>query len=176
MAMSSLQELYKERITELLIIEDIFDMRDISDEEFARWNRYEKWFGSLDEDVHSKIRILLLSEIVFLNEFQLGITPLAIVNDVFVWGSADAEPIMTPKQLEDLYGYFLWDRYAGPVIWACIQRNEKPQWPVEKRLRERGLWDFKLVQGLKDNYYDNAIGRWKEPGSYKRAIKEIGNV
>jgi hypothetical protein len=73
-------------------------------------------------------------------------------NDVFAWGCADAEEF-GDADVEALYSAWV----EGKVTkWLCKKRNEKPQPPLEQRMRERGDWDDEL-EALPCNYTDRAV-------------------
>ena len=96
---------------------------------------------------------LLQQSIAFIN-LEQGV----IVNcsDVFVWACADGEKIENEKELEEVYKWCVKYPNYGGAIWCCIKRNEKPQAPVVKRMKELGEWDISLDK-LTDNRYDAYI-------------------
>lgn len=112
------------------------------------------------------VALLLNNDVLFLNNnwwkdewpeearksFYLGVD----CSDVFVWACSESEEIEF-KEIKDLY--YLWkkDPVWGPSIWCMIKRREMPQRPVEKRIRELGIWDLdaiKVEHNLRDNWYD----------------------
>ena len=96
---------------------------------------------------------LLKENICFIN-FGEGL----IVNcsDVFAWACADGEKIENEKEAEELYKLCMKYPNYGGAIWCCIKRNEKPQAPVVKRMKELGEWDISLDK-MTDNRYDAYI-------------------
>lgn len=78
-------------------------------------------------------------------------------NDVFAWGSADAEDLPY-KEIKKLYQMWKKDPTWGSAIWCMQRRNQMPQGPVEKRIREAGIWDLDSM-GLEPNAYDK---EWKD--------------
>jgi len=77
---------------------------------------------------------------------------LVITSDYFAWGCADADEIAL-DDLNNLFFLVLADRRYGSVRWACLKRNEKPQFPLEKQMREAGAWD-EVMEALPPNKYD----------------------
>ena len=65
---------------------------------------------------------------------------MAICNDVFAWGTADAEPLPA-YSLEEFYLLWKEDERWGPIKWCCVHRNEQPQSPVARDMRKAGKWD-----------------------------------
>lgn len=109
---------------------------------------------------------LLINEVVFLNSnwwedswpedakktFSISLN----CNDVFAWGCADAEGLRF-YDLEDVYDHWEKDPSWGPAIWCIKKRKQMPQRPVEKSIREAGIWDLDQLKeefGLRINYYD----------------------
>lgn len=80
-------------------------------------------------------------------------------NDIFAWGCADAETI-THKEIEEVYRYWV-KGGCGTAVWAIIRNREMPQRPVEKAIREAGVWDLDALtseHGLRANRYDGISG------------------
>lgn len=111
------------------------------------------------------LAILLLNEVIFLNTYHwekswpeeakntiyLGVD----CSDVFAWGCSDSEAAHY-KDIETLYRMWKKDTRWGAAIWCMIQRKQMPQSPVEKKIREEGLWDLdalKREHGLRNNHY-----------------------
>jgi len=77
-------------------------------------------------------------------------------SDVFAWGCSDAENLAY-RDIETLYRMWLQDRVWGPAVWCMIRRREMPQAPVERRIREAGIWnldELRIKHGLRANHYD----------------------
>lgn len=112
-----------------------------------------------DEEVLS---ILLHEGILFCNsrefidpwsqEKESTVVLFVLCNDLFAWGCADAESFTTTDILP-LYKHYLTHKTWGSAKWCCIKRNEKPQRPVEKLMREAGVWD-EVMESLPPNHYD----------------------
>jgi hypothetical protein len=94
---------------------------------------------------------LFVHDAVVDEEPTLGLSLL--INDVFVWGGADYEPV-PENALRDLYRDWRADTDWGPIRWACIRRNEQPQKPIADRMRAAGAWD-EAMEALRPNLYDN---------------------
>ena len=82
---------------------------------------------------------MLASDVLMLNshwwkdawsDADKKITSIEVIcNDVFVWGTADAEP-MNYEDIEPLYKMWMTDRKWGSDKWCAVRRNLKPQQPV----------------------------------------------
>ncbi len=114
--------------------------------------------------------VLLLHEVAFLNsnwrektwpkEAQGSISVNICINDVFAWGVSDAETIGL-REIEGVYRFWAKDPAWGTTIWAMIRRKEMPQRPIEKRIRDAGVWDLDQLQvehDLRANHYDGVGG------------------
>lgn len=64
-------------------------------------------------------------------------------NDLFWWGTADAEQCL-PNELEDLYKAWKADPRWGPDIWCCHHRKLQPQVPIVKKMKSDGVWTNEL--------------------------------
>lgn len=69
-------------------------------------------------------------------------------NDVFWWGTADAEPCK-PGELQSLYDAWQANPKYGSTIWCCRHRGLQPQKPVRERMQQAGVWTAEL-EALKD--------------------------
>lgn len=77
-------------------------------------------------------------------------------SDVFAWGCSDSEGVGY-TDIEPLHRAWRKDPVWGPSVWSMIKRREMPQGPVEKRIREAGIWDLDALRaehGLRPNHYD----------------------
>lgn len=81
-----------------------------------------------------------------------GCATLAVnCNDLFVWGSADCEPL-PPIGFDDGSEAVFWELYDlvrqlgvhGAEVWCCRRRGFRPQAPIEARWREEGRWTEEL--------------------------------
>ncbi len=107
------------------------------------------------------IAILLLERVLFVNNgwwyeeenkpWQKDAVTLHVnCNDVFAWGCADSEDV-THGELRELYEMYLKDKNSGSDAWCIKKRKQLPQSPVEKAMREKGIWDLdKLARGEYD--------------------------
>ncbi len=73
----------------------------------------------------------------------------AVCNDVFEWGTADAEPII-PDEFHKLYELYKENRDWGATKWACKKRNLQPQLPIVEGMKKDGYWDEEL-ESLRKN-------------------------
>jgi len=76
-------------------------------------------------------------------------------NDVFAWGCGDAEPI-TLDEIVDLFRLYELNPHCAVVQWVCVKRNEKPQAPIIKFLKEKNRWND-ILENLPENQYDKLM-------------------
>ncbi len=102
------------------------------------------------------LSILLKDDVVFCNSFDFmyhnsdkkaGHTVVLFVlcNDVFEWGCADSEHF-SQKDIGPLIKMHLDNKQWGTVKWCILHRGSRPQPPVEKAMKEAGVWDDDLEQ------------------------------
>lgn len=102
------------------------------------------------------LKVLLCEDVLFINngwwkteknEWPKDyITVHVNCNDVFAWGAADSEDI-TYSELKDLYEMWKKDENWGPAVWCIKKRQIKPQPPVEKIIKEAGIWNLDEILG-----------------------------
>jgi hypothetical protein len=119
-------------------------------------------------DVETAISQLLVESVLFANYRNYthddknftkdGRTIILFMNcsDVFAWGCADAEDISSEEELKQLYDFCVKYPTWGSTIWACLKRNEKPQSPVEKKMKDCNEWP-KELDSLLENKYDTFL-------------------
>lgn len=73
-------------------------------------------------------------------------------NDLFAWACMDGEDLKY-SEIEELYRIWRNDKRWGVQKWCCKKRNERPQMPVEKKMKEDGAWDD-MMEELPLNYYE----------------------
>ena len=78
---------------------------------------------------------------------------------------------VTDDIFEDVFREWCEGGNLGLLAWWCRKCGEKPQWPVEKSFRERGLWTD-AMEALKDCEYDSKV-RWADGHTREQAIKEL---
>lgn len=81
-------------------------------------------------------------------------------SDVFVWGCADSEDAGY-DDLEAIYRHWAKDPRWGTAVWTMIKSRQMPQRPVEKRIRDAGIWDMDALRAehdLRANLYDGISG------------------
>ena len=61
-------------------------------------------------------------------------------NDLFYWGTADAEGLKT-TELKELYDMWYHDNHWGSSKWCCKKRNLQPQVPVKEDMIKQGVWE-----------------------------------
>lgn len=86
---------------------------------------------------------LLLDETCFCNtgKFHDESTVVCFVNcsDLFAWACADGENV-TCDELEPLCRAIIKDGSWGSDKWCCKKRNQQPQPPIIKAMKEAGVW------------------------------------
>lgn len=116
------------------------------------------------------LALMLINEVIFLNshhwekdwpEAARQCVSLNVnCSDVFAWACADSEEA-TYAEIEAVYQHWKKDTGWGTAIWCIIKRKELPQRPVEKRIRDDGIWDLDALtkeHGLRANHYDGISG------------------
>lgn len=112
-------------------------------------------------DERAALAALLLAEKVFLNARHWCETDkehIAVCvncNDVFAWGCADAEDLPY-AEIENVWRMWRKDPAWGTDVWCIQRRKEMPQKPVEKAIREAGIWDLDAM-GLEPNVTDDYV-------------------
>ena len=83
------------------------------------------------------------------------ITLFVNCNDVFAWGFADSEDVVE-TDLKSLFELHMQNPKCGSTQWVCIKRNEKPQRPVIKWMKENNGWN-ETLEALPNNKYDEYL-------------------
>ena len=93
---------------------------------------------------------LLAEEVIFINSFwwekdwpkrARKQTALCVVcNDIFVWGSADAECVDF-DEIQELYNMWIAYPIWGGAKWCALKRNCKPQQSIIDCMKKDGVWD-----------------------------------
>lgn len=158
------------------VVRSVSDHEVLREVDYTRLKRDGKRPDLPDTEIRFEaeqgLALLLLNEVVFLNshhwedEWPAQARAAASLNvncnDVFAWGCADAEEAAY-ADLETVYRHWRRDPYWGTAIWCMIKRREMPQRPVERRIREAGVWDLDALvaeHGLRPNHYDGISGVW----------------
>ena len=94
---------------------------------------------------------LLDEEILYINDWGNHTSLYVNCNDVFVWACADGEPLSI-LDIPVLFEEYEKDPRWGSTKWVCKKRNEKPQVPIEKMMKDEGLWTEEM-EALPDNLY-----------------------
>jgi hypothetical protein len=106
---------------------------------------------------------------------------IAYVNcsDIFAWGCADSESVLQ-RELPGLYTMHMADPTWGTEKWCILKRNEEPEKPVLRDMKESGAWDsptwLQMLELPKDPYKapDVTLGPRPEhlkPNEYDRRSK-----
>lgn len=105
-------------------------------------------------DEGKALAMLLNNEIVFINSHwwmdgwpknaQKTFSINCNCNDIFAWGSADAEEVEY-DELQDLYDHVIKDPVWGASIWCIKKRQMMPQAPVLRSIEKAGIWDLKSI-------------------------------
>jgi hypothetical protein len=102
--------------------------------------------GSIDGECceTAAVSTLLREDVLFIGEGRSrGEETVGVfvgANDVFAWGCADAE-CLPYGEIAGLFKAWHGDKEWGVIKWLCRRRNQRPQGPVEKEMREAGVWD-----------------------------------
>jgi len=99
-------------------------------------------------EIEMKLAHLLCEGVIFCNNGWFKdkwpkdyITLHVNCNDVFAWACADAEDV-TYHEVSELYEMYKKDPCWGPAAWCIKKRKQMPQSPVEKRIKEQGIWNL----------------------------------
>lgn len=121
--------------------------------------------GKKEPDENSMLAKLLDENILFANSFAYAysdgvlrgrtITLFVLCNDVFAWATADAEDI-TIEELPQLFEMYEKNPKCASTQWVCVKRNEKPQEPMIKWLKENNGWN-ETLEALPENNYDKFL-------------------
>ena len=74
-------------------------------------------------------------------------------NDVFEWRVTESEEIASQADLKRLIAHRRRDPVYGALKWACQTRNEQPQAPWVREMKEAGAWT-ELMANLPANACD----------------------
>lgn len=122
------------------------------------------WFDVDDPDETAMLSELLAKDVLFANSHNYShevfgktytghsICLFVNCNDVFAWACSDAEDISL-KELPELFKWYEKNPVHGSTVWVCLKRKQKPQFPVQKLLKENNLWNDEL-EALPENAYD----------------------
>src|ERR1019366_4612615 len=95
-----------------------------------------------------QIAFLILEEVLFTNNGwwdktwpKDAISLHVNCNDVFAWGFADAEDILY-SEIKALLEMYLKDNLWGAAAWCIKKRKMIPQPPVERIIRDIGIWNL----------------------------------
>lgn len=134
-----------------------FKYPDGSDCDPYIWRKGEKHEYDAPDEARM-VAELLLNEVLFVNsrkyvwedwnggEVNIENETLVLFvscNDIFHWACSDAESV-SMKELPSLYEAWKSNPRFGTDRWCAIKRNMRPQLPVEKMMKEAGVWDSEL--------------------------------
>ena len=128
-------------------------------------NESKYWFdinGKKEPDHEAMAAHLLEENILFVNsrkyviEDAISKNETLILhlncNDVFAWAYADGEDV-SYNELPELFKMYEANRDCGPTQWVCIKRNQKPQAPIVKYMKENNGWN-EIMEALPENKYE----------------------
>lgn len=129
---------------------------------WAQYGKPEKGDEVVFND-EKALAMLLVNEVAFLNspwwkkdwpeEAKAMTTAFVNCNDIFAWGCSDGEDLPF-DQIKPLYKMWQKDEEWGAAVWCMVQRNQMPQGPVAKRIKDAGIWDLEKL-GLGKNTQDD---------------------
>lgn len=117
------------------------------------WKEEKKEYTIYPDHMESEdyLKVLLTEDQIIINNGWWDkewpkdkITVAVICNDVFSWGLADAEEVLY-HELPELYKMYKKDPDWGIAVWCIKKRQLMPQAPVEKLIKEAGIWDLKEI-------------------------------
>jgi hypothetical protein len=131
-------------------------------------DKREYWFdldGKKEPNEEAMLAKLLDDGVLFCNSRKYldmdgsvkeeTIVLFVLFNDTFAWACADAESITT-AELPELFRMYEANPLCASTQWVCLKRNEKPQAPMVKWLKEQNAWT-EALEALPDNQYDKLI-------------------
>lgn len=121
-----------------------------------RREKFVAWFKGLPERRRQLIGELLADEdsgFSLLVDQNDEVWLVYNTSDLFAWGYSSCDVVESDTQLEQLYQAWQAKGHLGVLVWQCKHENEKPQTPMEERMREAGVWDEEM-NALPDNQYD----------------------
>jgi hypothetical protein len=109
--------------------------------------------GVEDCDCEYALAALLVKGELLVYGDDNGVQLEVICSDLFAWACADSEKF-SYDDIPTLHKASLtaW----GITKWCCRKRNQKPQLPVEKAMREAGVWDEEM-EALPANTMDAEV-------------------
>lgn len=116
------------------------------------WSLNQEDIDTMGDEIELKLAHLIINNVIFCNNgwfygeqsipWKTDAISLHVnCNDLFAWGCADSEDI-TFSELSELYDMWRKDPDYGTDIWCIKKRKKMPQAPVEKMIREAGVWDL----------------------------------
>ena len=73
-------------------------------------------------------------------------------SDVFAWAFSDGEDV-SYDELPELFALYESNPKCGTIQWVCMKRNQKPQAPMVKYMKENNGWN-EVMEALPENKYD----------------------
>lgn len=123
-------------------------LKELRDREAA----VHEWFDTLPGDITYEISRMISNSDLFLNFDKDGKVIVSVnCNDLFAWACADSEDV-TPEELPAVIAARKTGTW-GTDAWVCKRRNQKPQPPVVKMMKENGVWDEDM-ESLGTNWQD----------------------
>jgi len=111
----------------------------------------DSYEGEEEFNYEAAMTVLLLEKKIILNSYWWQkdwgeeqrniISAMVVCNDVFIWGSADAEALDF-KELKDLFNHYEKDPIWGTEVWCIKKRGIMPQQPVFEAIQAGKIWDL----------------------------------
>lgn len=105
----------------------------------------------VDPDHNVMLAKLLVDEDVFVSGYDGSLC--VICSDTFAYAGADCIELNGPKDIVDVYEAKNKHGWRGVALWCCLKRKERPLPPIERDMRDAGVWDASL-----DELHEN--GKW----------------
>ncbi len=135
-----------------LWVVDLNEMEEVDDSKVTI--KYQINDNEPEMEGETALAVLLLDRVVFMNanwwkktwpeDAKKMASIFVNCNDVFVWGSADAEELPY-KELDNLYEHYHQDKSWGPAVWCIKQRGYMPQEPVYDAIQALDIWDLNTM-------------------------------
>lgn len=115
-------------------------------------NKFDDDMLKDNDEIEYLLAHLILNDVIFCNNGwwnknwpKDAISLHVNCNDIFMWGSADAEDI-TYSEINELYNMWKKDENWGPAVWCIKKRKQRPQEPVFKLIKNEGIWDLDSME------------------------------
>ncbi len=135
-------------------MENTNEIEEIEVEETVKRIYWDIVRGKKEPNIDAMISKLIDTGTIFIRSNDNVIQIFVYCSDVFAWGYSDCQKIKY-EEIPDLFSRH--EKNPNLIYeWVCIARNEKPQEPMIKWLKETDAWT-PTMEALPDNLYDKLL-------------------